>query len=256
MINDLYIENYINTEFLDNKAVYDHLKQFHDLLIEYNEFNDKYIYKVDDTFITSRFIKSWFKHLNEIINELFNSFVTGNFLVVTAMTRTLIESYVYLAVLLKEQNKELVEDWFICSTINYSKKANNREASNNIINTLKIYPSFDDKYKKFYGKGDNEWLSKIIKKKRITFRDICKYLGNDIIYEDYRYLCGFVHGQEIHPKILPFTFYVSIYEKLDLISRYIFRSIRLFDTNNELSDLIDDLEIKLLELEEKCIWIG
>ena len=46
----------------------------------------------------------------EMMNELFNNFIHGNLLSAAAMTRTLIECYVYINILLQEQDLQLAED--------------------------------------------------------------------------------------------------------------------------------------------------
>ena len=92
---------------------------------------------------------------------------------------------------------------------------NKGKLTDNILEVLKKYCNdqnidFHEKYTKFYGKGENSWLSSVIDKKKITFRDACEYLCRPEIYDDYKALCAFVHGQDVYSKLMPFTFYSSI----------------------------------------------
>ena len=52
---------------------------------------------------------------------------------------------------------------------------------------------------------------------------------------------------------MPFTFYSSIYEKLFLMSEYIFDAIRMFASESELENKILSLEEMLFELGKQYI---
>lgn len=255
-LDELYIENYSNTEFIMEPDVYDYLKHFSALLRHYNEWDIGQKKSEEEIFDESSFMQMWYKHIGEIMNELFNNFIHGNLLSAAAMTRTLIECYVYLSILLKEQDIRLVEDWFFCSVM--AKIKNKGELTDNVIETIKKYCinrniDFNEIYNKFYGKSENSWLSRIIDKKKIVFRDACEYLNRPEIDGDYKFLCAFVHGQDVNSKLMPFTFYSSIYEILYLMSEYIFASIRMIKIKNKLEDEIMNLEEKLFELGKQYI---
>ena len=83
------------------------------------------------------------------------------------------------------------------------------------------------------------------------FKNICSYLGDQHIYEDYQSACSFVHGQDITSKTLPFTFYVSICYRFNMMMNYIFRTIHLFPLNEALENQLMSLEDELIELLEK-----
>ena len=94
-------------------------------------------------------------------------------------------------------------------------------------------------------------LKQIISGNVNEFKNICAYLGDDHIYEDYQSACSFVHGQDITSKMMPFTFYVSICYRFNMMMLYIFRTIRLFPTNKSLEGQLTSLEDELIELLEK-----
>lgn len=102
-----------------------------------------------------------------------------------------------------------------------------------------------------FGKGkENAWLTEVIGKKKVGFRDACEYLGEPEIYGDFQSASSFVHGQDIISKWSPFTFYSSICHRLSLMMSYIFRTIRLYTISGELEDEMETLEEELWELLE------
>lgn len=111
-LDSLYIENYSNTEFMSEPMVYNYLKHFAAFLRAYKEWDNWKAETVFENTSETTLLTLWYKHLNEIINELFNNFIYGNLLSTAAMTRTLIECYVYISILIKEQNAKLLEEWF------------------------------------------------------------------------------------------------------------------------------------------------
>ena len=127
-LDDLYIENYSNTEFMSEQNVYNYLKHFSNFLKDYNEYDDWNKEYKREKFDKNRLISLWYSHLKELIVELFNNFIYGNLLSVAAMTRTLIECYVYVSILMKEQSNELSEEWFLCSLMMKVKKNDNLES--------------------------------------------------------------------------------------------------------------------------------
>lgn len=256
-LEKLYIENYSNTEFIMEPEVYNYLKHFSDLLKEYNEWDIWQRTDGEEQFDKMGLIKMWYGHLREIMNELFNNFIHGNLLSATAMIRTLIECYVYISILLKEQNSGLADEWFLCSIMKKIKK--DHDLSDEFVRQIKGYCvvrgfDFKEVYHRYSKKNENSWLSGVINKEKITFRDACEYLNKPEIYKDFQYLCSFVHGQDVYTKMMPFTFYSSIYQKLYLMSEYIFASIRMFEIEKSLEERIWDLEDELIVLGEKYIY--
>lgn len=254
-----------------NQKWYNYLEHFSEFLRIYQE-QERWC-RADQTAEDKEidFMQLWYKHLKEIIIELFNNFIHGNLLSVAAMTRTLIECYVYISILIQEQNPKLKEDWFLCSLMKKVRDADSLKSTekDGIMEQIKTYCNvrgcdFSEVYGRFYeGEenknkkkkyiSDNEWLSDIIKEKSITFKKVCEYLGKDSIYKDYQALCTFVHGQDAYTKMLPFTFYSSIYEKMLLMSIYTFESIRLFEIDDELENTIQNLEEELYKLGEEYL---
>lgn len=75
-------------------------------------------------------------------------------------------------------------------------------------------------------------------------------MGEPGIYDDYQSLCAYVHGQDVYSKMIPFTFYSSIYEKMYLMSYYIFKSVHMFELDSILENQIQILEEELYYLGE------
>lgn len=253
----LLIENYSNTEFVYENDVYNYLKKLSDFLKEYNDLDSYYSSNMKYTFDESRWLITWRMQMKELIIELVNAFVSGNFYTVSAMTRTLIEFYVYIKIILKEGKSELIDEWCICESIKTLKKNNNKELRTyfeKYMETKEI--DFEEKWNFYTKKGENEnsWLRSIIDKKgKITFFDVCKYLDEAYIYEDFSDACDFVHSLSLNSKLFPFTFYSSIYSKMFIMLNYVFKSIRLFELPDDLDKKIDNLLIELKKLSNKYL---
>ena len=250
-LDELYIENYSNTEFVSEPDVFNYLKELHDFLIEYRNFDFNCMIGEDNGISGNSHIRLWKNHTSELIHELYNAFIHGNLLTVAAMTRTLIECFVYLSVLLEDGNDYLIHEWYLCSLCISLKDDSERLekifeeycASNNL--------DFEQKWNYYHIKPSaNKWLKDVISSKP-TFKTICEYLNDDHIYQDFESACAFVHGQDIASKTMPFIFYVSICYRFNMMMLYIFRTIRLFPLSEELETRIADLEDKLIVLLEK-----
>lgn len=70
---------------------------------------------------------------------------------------------------------------------------------------------------------------------------------------DYKSACSYVHAQDIVTKIMPFTFYSSIYHKLYMMMTYIFRTVSLYPISDEQRKEMEALEAELIDLAEKYI---
>lgn len=252
-LKKLYIENYSNTEFVYEQDVYEYLKDVSAFLRFYNE-RDRWKYK-NPAYDTMGYLKMWEKHIQELIMELFNSFVYGNFLSVSAMTRTLMECYVYVSIMKKEQSQELLDEWWICNLIHKVSSAAHTEAGKKQIDNIKLYCElrnidFEEKWNYYtkYAKKEHGWLRTLLGNQSIGFQALCKYIGEEDIYSDYESANAYVHGQDIATKLLSFTFYCTIYVRLYLMMQYIFKAIRLFETDKEIEDWMLELETGLIEL--------
>ena len=142
----------------------------------------------------------WKKHMKEMIIELFNSFIYGNLISAAAMTRTLMECYVYFKILMEERNEELIDNWFLNSIFN-SCRQYGEKGQMEIYESIRQYCelrgiSYENICERLKKRGENAWLTDLCGKKRVTFHDACKYLGDEEIYTDFQYLCAFVHGQD------------------------------------------------------------
>ncbi len=250
-LNNLYIENYSNTEFVSEPDIYDYLKRVRCFLTEFKNCDMPFPICDDNTSTPTTLLRLWKNHVNELINELYNSFIYGNLLTVSAMTRTLIECFVYLSILKIPENDFLIHHWFICSLCN---KFDND--CNNVKNTIKNYCNKNNldfiNMWNIYSDNPkpNRWLKQIITNNP-TFKSACNYLKDETLYADYENACSFVHGQDVTSKIMPFTFYVSICRRFNMMMHYIFRTIRLFPLNKSIKSQLTSLEDELFLLLEK-----
>lgn len=150
------------------------MKDVSDFLKGYNE-SACWNYECNE-FDGSGYLKMWQKHINELIIELFNSFIYGNFLSVAAMTRTLIECYVFVAIMKKEQSQKLLDEWWICNVIHKIKPNKNVEVAEAQVDYIKKYCqeraiNFEEKWKYYTedARQNNGWLRELMKDKGIVF---------------------------------------------------------------------------------------
>lgn len=250
-LNELYIENYSNTEFISEPDVYNYLQKVHDFLIEYRGYDfDCMIYE-DNQNPKNLHIRLWKNHISELINELYNAFIYGNLISITAMTRTLIECFVYYSILIQPGNEQLIHHWYICNMCYTQKDSDTLRKMIQEYCRINLL-DFNEMWN-IYAKDPNtkRWLKQVISDGSLNFQSYCNYLGDAHINEDYKSACAFVHGQDIASKIMPFTFYVSICYRFNMMMLYIFRTIRLFPLNEALETKITDLEDELILLLEK-----
>lgn len=228
--------------------VFNYLKRLHEFLIEYRSYDFDCMISGDNETSENSHFRLWKNHTSELIHELYNAFIHGNLLTVAAMTRTLIECFVYLSILLEDGNGYLIHEWYLCSLCVSLKDDLERLekifkeycASNNL--------DFEQKWNDYHIKPSaNKWLKDIVSGKP-TFKTICDHLNDDHVYQDFESACAFVHGQDIASKTMPFTFYVSICYRFNMMMLYIFRTIRLFP-------LSESLEIQTTELEDGLIFL-
>lgn len=103
-LNELYIENYSNTEFMSEPEVFNYMKKVSDFLKEYNDLNLYYALQENEDYDKDGWLNIWRNHMKDLIIELYNAFIYGNLISATAMTRSLIECYVYIKILMTEKN--------------------------------------------------------------------------------------------------------------------------------------------------------
>ena len=190
--------------------------------------------------------------MKELITELFNSFIHGNFISASAMTRALIESYVYTRILKETDSEKLLTAWAVCVLLStmkrYGEKGEERLADS-LEKLCQVLEMDREEFTERYGKGnERQWLAELMGKKRVSFRDACEYLECPYIYEDFQSASAFVHGQDIVSKLGPFIFYNTIYGRLYLMVEYIFRTVCLYPVTEEMDDEMVALEEELLAL--------
>ena len=252
--NSLYIENYSNTEFAFEPDVHSYLQKVHDFLIEYQNYDFDCMIHEGNQNQANHHIRLWKTHICELINELYNSFIYGNLFSIAAMTRTLIECFVFYSILIKPGNEQLIHHWYICNM------CHTRKDSDRLQEIVRAYCQvnqldFTEMWSTYSTRPSTKrWLRPLMPKgKTPTFELCCNYLGDAHIYEDYESACAFVYGQDLSSKILPFTFYHSICYRFDMMMLYIFRTLRLFPLNTSLKAQITDLEDELILLSEKYL---
>ncbi|MCL2588626.1 MAG: DUF5677 domain-containing protein [Oscillospiraceae bacterium] len=253
-LDELHIENYSKTEFMSEQEVYTYLQQVSAFLRKYNDLDQFYVQMEKEAYDPLGLLYIWRTYMRDLINELFALFCYGNLISAAAMTRTMIECYVFLSILKKEKSEKLLEDWYLCNTIIGSKKYDT-VIQNRILRSMELY--CDDKnlnypeiYNRFIKKNENEWLGSIISRKRITFCDVCDYLGEPGLYSDFQEASSFVHSQDIISKTNPFVFYSSIYNKFRTMMSYIYKAIRLFPVSEEMKEEVQELERELFALAD------
>ena len=256
-LDELYIENYSNTEFLSEEDVYEFMRRVSAFFKAYQEM--RFSQRGSNEFDLYGWLEMWHNHIDDLIIELFNSFVYGNLLSVSAMTRALMECYVYASILKKEESEALIHEWWLCNMI-HKINAGGQPKNETLMPLIKGYCQrhnidFEEK-RKYYtetAKKDSGWLRELMKPNGVGFKSLCDYIDEAEIYEDYENASSFIHAQDITTKLSPFTFYSSIYSKLFLMMHYIFKTIRLFEVDEELELEMQGLEGKLRELGERYL---
>ena len=197
-------------------------------------------------------IRMWKNHISELINELYNALVFGNLFSVAAMTRTLIECFVYFSILDQPGNEQLIHHWYICNLC-YSQKD-----SDTLCNKVQEYCQlssldFKEMWKTYStSPSTKRWLKPLMPQdKSLNFETYCNYLKEPQIYKDYESACSFVHGQDLTSKTQPFTFYHSICHRFDMMMLYIFRTLRLFPLTELLDAQLTNLENELITVSKK-----
>ena len=250
-LNELYIENYSNTEFISEPDICSYLQKVHDFLIEYHNYDFDCMICEDNQNRSNSYIRLWKRHISELINELYNALICGNLFSVAAMTRTLIECFVYYSILTKPGNEQLIHHWFICNMCYTGKDSDALRETIQAYCRLNLL-DFNEMWKNYAEEvNTKKWLRQVIPRGSLAFGACCNYLGDEHINEDYKSACAFVHGQDIASKMMPFTFYTSICYRFEMMMQYIFRTIRLFPLNGSLENKITDLEDGLIILLEK-----
>lgn len=255
----LYIENYSNTEFVYEKDIYAYLVKLKRLLEKYS--SSVVTKGQKEKYDPWGLLQLWQLHMKDLSVELFNSFAEGNYLTAMAMTRTLMECYVFVKIMKTEASQELIFEWYLCSIIHKVMEEENYCATQ-VKKGIKEFCDlnkldYNDKWQ-YYAvkeKNSNAWLKKLLGKDFGGVRSFCHYINEDIIYKDYERTCEFVHGQDITTKMTPFLLYESIYDVLHLMVTYILKTIQLFDINDEMEEKIGELEGDLLLLAEKYLGI-
>lgn len=254
--SSLYIENDENIEFIMEPEIYNYLENVSNFLKKYKQ--KCFFNKIELSFDKNNWLSRWQIFINDLIYELFNSYIAGNFISANAMTRSLIEAYVYFKILLTKKDPKLIEEWFICSLIR-----NMKTWSTKLQNDLKRYLTkyykeqeidFEQKWQIYTQNNENSWLKSIINSKRITFNDLCFLIKEPEVHKDYQRFNSFIHSQDILSKLSPFAFYESIFTKFEITMEYIFKTISLFSNEKKLRTDIEELQNKLYSLEP--IFLG
>lgn len=85
----------------------------------------------------------WHEYLKDLMVELYNSFLHGNLIIATAMTRNLIECYAYLKIIEQNLNTNILQDWYICGIIRKQKEMKDNTAyKENITDAIKVFVNY------------------------------------------------------------------------------------------------------------------
>lgn len=253
-IADLYLENISNTEFIREPEVMEYMEKVNIFLRKYFPLYNPREWRCNKEYDEDGLLVAWQEYIVKTVYEIYNSFLYGNFMCAISMSRTLIESYVYYSILKKEQNPDLILEWFLSNHLN-SVRYMPRKYKNKMKTIHEMFcdlKGIDDIsiWQRYIEADDyeNEWL-KLLGLKEKSFYACCKYIGEKDIYKDYREAGHFVHAQSIVTKLGPFTFYESIYSKMTLMMVYLFKSLRLFNQNEEAELAMQELEIGMYKLK-------
>ena len=249
----LYVENYSNTEFMSEEPVREYLK---DVSAFVSALRVVRLARKDGSGEgVTEWRSYWHAYLVDLITELFNGFVLGNLISVSAMTRTLVESYAYISLFERDLEGTLLRRWYasgLLSMVKMTPSQRGDEAMQLVRKQCEAIGVSYDELKKDRRKGsDNAWLKPLIGKNRIGFADICNYLGDPAMNGDYKRACSFVHGQDLSAKADPFTYYFATYEKLYLMMDYMLKVATLLIPGEEaVLAQVEPLREKLYSLGE------
>lgn len=253
-IADLYFTNHSNMEFVMEPEVKDYLSNVHNFLNTHFHRDVSCLWTYREEYDTYGLLMDWQKYIVEAIYEIYNSFICGNFMSAVAMSRSLMESCVYYTILREEKSSDLIIQWFFCNTMNSVRRMESQyqDAMKMAMELLCEGKNFDcDKMWNRYMDTklyEMEWLKDLTFPEKPTFKNCCKYAGEENIYDDFRKASDFLHAQSTWNKMEPFTFYENIYSQLHIIMIYIFRALRLFNRNEEAEAEMAYLEIQIAEL--------
>lgn len=241
IVDSLFIENYTNTEFIYEKDVLAYLVQLRSFLCEFRDCN---LYADECTSTATRI---WKNYIVDLTIELHNDFSIGNFISVSAMTRVLIESYAYLSILSMPDNQDLVHYWYICGlchneifSVKHTKKI--------VKDYCRIYNLDFSQMWKACGinnkdrPNEKKWLKQVLPNNSISFNNICEFLKDKRMYNDYEIACEYIHAQDIISKVQNFTFYPTICNRFSLMMEYIIKTIGLFPLTDSLKAQLSWLE--------------
>lgn len=252
-LDALYLENESNTEFMSEHAVYTYLRRVSSFLKRYKALDTDYARLPPEPYDALGCLHMWRDYMKELMIELFNSFLHGNLLSVSAMTRSLMECYVYLRIFMREKSNSLLTDWYLCNLFAVENRQQNQDAQKACLDAIKQVCQdcgldYESAYKRFSDARETSWLSDILPSKQRNFHGACCYLGEPDIYTDFQSASSFVHGQDIRSKLGPFTFYSQIYQRLWLMIHYIAKAIRLYPLREDMEEELQALEDGLVPL--------
>ena len=242
-LKNLYIENYSNTEFIYEDEIYCYLKKISNLI---KNIKDDDMLKSNNAEDILYWVEYWKNYTLDLIYEIYNSFIIGNFISASAMTRTLIETYAYLRIVKENNDIDLAKNWVMCSFIRITQKYikdKNLEIIKEYCIVLNL--DYEEIILKFSKGNENKWLVDLLGKKRVTFEDICIYLGEEDIYKDFQMMSSFVHGQDITSKIPLFTFYSNIFHNFYIMMKYIFLTLNFYLVSEDLKSQLEELRLEL-----------
>lgn len=190
-LEKLYIENYSNTEFMSEEDVYVYLEKVSDFLKSYQDVN--YYLSEKEDFDPMDWLGKWHGHMIELSIELFNSFLGGNLLSVSAMTRALIECYVYVSILKKEKSKELIDEWWLCNIIHKMNRDKGGKQKEKLMAVLREYcvhcgVDFESKVAYYTTKAKKEggWLRELMGEDEVYQLEVeLLELGRKYLHEEY-----------------------------------------------------------------------
>ncbi|MCQ4949843.1 hypothetical protein [Bittarella massiliensis (ex Durand et al. 2017)] len=169
----------------------------------------------------------WRENFLRLAQEGYNSIVLGNFYSLGAINRSLIEFYVYSAVLCGNFCEDLWQRWLIDSLLRFDKTFPQEGFRTQCEECFADVPYFAEAAQLGKKRGEMEWLRPLFPngKGDIHFRTVCEFLQQKKgvfprLYQDYQAMCAFVHSGDLQTKCSPFAFYVGYLNLMILAFQY------------------------------------
>lgn len=203
----------------------------------------------------------WMENLQTYAKEAFDNLLIGNLYSMSIILRTIVENKIYFLYIRKFREEELWKNWLVFSHLKMLRSIGKASDSECRLLFQRVLEEYELKEKEFsdYLKNEKEvydyqWLRPVFQGKRLNFRELCRHLGQEETYEDYRQLCNYTHGQNLYMKIGTFTFYNTIIHKIVILVECMMHCAEEY-FGNEWTAQLDEIRIQMYELLCEEGWV-